>query len=281
MADAASAQPSIAQLLQEAPVQSNSCTNSTSGTGLREEAAEPDLGCSVTQHQHSAGVSSDAASCQSMTRASSTGHGQPGVNRDAKDASAGSRSASNQSQPQDNSLSTAASTASDGSRILLQHIAPRDSEAEDDLAPLADVLQTCLTARVHAQYRVTSQAVTRCARLTHTVKRHRETAACPWVFKSKGVGRVAHCIAWRSLNVLLSWCDRLMLHQLRLEQTLHGVSQVFCLKAGDWAASFVEDVARMGSRAGSLTVNGLQRVLEETIKARAARLRGRPPIRLV
>ena len=59
---------------------------------------------------------------------------------------------------------------------------------------------------------------------------------------------------------------RLLLQQLRFEGTLHELEQVFFMAAGDWAVSFVQDVSAMGSQTGSLTVGGLQRILEETMK---------------
>ncbi len=122
---------------------------------------EPDSGVRPDlQPPSSDGADPDAAICHAMSTASSSEQSQPVVD------TASIRSCSISGHPPDPrsaGLGSAASLAAHGSYIPSLHSEADDSEAEEAFAQLADVLQTCLTARVQAQYRVTSQAVTRCA----------------------------------------------------------------------------------------------------------------------
>ena len=177
-------------------------------------------------------------------------------------------------QPQEDGLGGAASPALSKSQTLLLRVVSGDSEAEDELAPFGDVLRTCLTARVPAEYRLTSQAVTRFALRPSSYSiiqgqlRFDSVASC---MPSKLVHRMV--VTFRMLCVPC----RLLLQHLHLVATLRNLSQVFFLVAGDWASSYVEQTCTMGSRTGSLTAGSVQRLLEETIKAM---LRSRPSMPL-
>ena len=139
--------------------------DSTTTASSAGEGEDPDSGVRPDLQQHSgAGAALHAATCQAVSTASSSERSQPNVDKDSNGKWNGSCSiTSHLPDPRNAGLSSAASSAGDGPDIASLHDALGDSEAEEDLAQLADVLQTCLTARVQAQYRVTSQAVTRCA----------------------------------------------------------------------------------------------------------------------
>ena len=87
-------------------------------------------------------------------------------------------------------------------------------------------------------------------------------------FRYLHIGQIAHAALLSVMSALLLY--RLLLQELHLEGALHDVAQVFFLTTGD---SFVEDVSAMGLRHGCLTLSGLQRVLEETMKASPEMLR--------
>ena len=143
------------------------CTDSTDSISAADSASQaevPDRGVCADLQQHSSnGARPNAAICRAVSTASGSEQSLPRA-----DTATGTRveSCSTSIGPPDHlntGLSSAASLAADGSDLPASHIAPGDSEAEEDLAQLADVMETCLIARVHAQYRVTSEAVTRYA----------------------------------------------------------------------------------------------------------------------
>ncbi len=163
---AANAQPCVGALVQRPmPVHGDS-PDSTSGAGSAGQAEEPDSSEHPGLQQHSSdGADPGAAVCQAISTASSSEQSQPIADTASIGKHVGSCTSSISqldSHPYAG-LSSAARAAASGSDIPSLHSEPGDSEAEEDFAQLADVLQTCLTARVQAQYQMTSQAVTRCA----------------------------------------------------------------------------------------------------------------------
>ena len=152
--------------LMQHPVPAHSDSpDSVSGANSAGQAEEPDTRVHPDLQQHSSdGADPDAAISQATSTASSSEQRQPMADTASNGKCAGSCSISvHPPDPQSAGPGSAARSAADGSDIPSLHNDSGDSEAEEAFAQLADVLQTCLTAMVQAQYRVTSQAVTRCA----------------------------------------------------------------------------------------------------------------------
>ncbi len=139
---------SAEQLLAEPPLRADSVANSVSDN-CSALAVEVDEADSATQRPSSGCTDADTGTNPGSAAASDDRSSQYAADE------SGSRAACQRVKPQQNGTSSAASTAT-GTCAAPPH---SSAGSEEDLASLADVLQTCLTSRIDAQYRLMSQAV--------------------------------------------------------------------------------------------------------------------------
>ena len=137
---------SAEQLLAEPPLRPDSVPDRGSNTCSASAMADDEADSGTQQ------TSSECTDTEAVARPADAA-----ASDDKSSGHAAVNGCSQPVEPRQSVIQCAAGTAT-GTCASLRHNSIAD---EEDLAPLADVLQTCLTSRIDAQYQLTSQAVLR------------------------------------------------------------------------------------------------------------------------